>query len=93
MLTKGIRHSIVYFVHSLFFYHQRNFSSVYDDFELGIERNEKGHVISKSKGQQNFNYAYSLNRQIYLLKPLAYQKVVPSQSLDCRRERIGKNIF
>ncbi len=90
VVTKGIRHSIVYFVHSNFFHHQRNFSSVYNDHKSGIERNEKGRIISKQNKHQNFNYAYGLNRLIHLSKPNAYQTKVPSQSLDCRRGCIGK---
>ena len=93
MVTKGIRHSIVYFVHSNFFHHQRNFTSVYNDHKSGIERNEKGHIISKQNKHQNFNYAYGLNSLTHLSKPDAYQTNVPSKSLDCRRGRIGKKYF
>jgi hypothetical protein len=93
VVTKGIRHSVVYFVHSSFSHHQRNFSSVYDDFESGIERNSKGDVIPTPNKQQNFNDAYGLNHQIQLSKPTASQLKVPPKSLDCRRGCIGKIYF
>jgi hypothetical protein len=92
-ITKGIRHSIVYFVHSSFFHHQRNFSSVYNDFKSGIERNSKGNVILIPSERQNFNDIHGLNHQIKLSKPKAKQIKVPPKPLDCRRGCIGKIFF
>jgi hypothetical protein len=62
-LTKGIRHSIVYFVHGSFFHHLRDFTEVYKDREERIERDSHGSIVS-SIPQQDINDARGLNRQI-----------------------------
>lgn len=90
VVTKGIRHSVVYFVHSSFFQHQRDFSNIYNDFKNGIERDAKGKIISQLNERQNFNYSYKLNKQIQLLKPKLWQIEIPPQSLDNRRGCISK---
>ena len=46
-VTRGIRHSIiVYFVHSAFFHHSRDFTKIYEDGENLIERDACGQVVS-----------------------------------------------
>ncbi|KAF0373864.1 calnexin independence factor cif1 [Gigaspora margarita] len=59
-LTKGIRHSIMYFVHDTFFHNLRKFADVYNDLENGIERNTNGDDVLFIK-HQNLNDAQGLN--------------------------------
>ncbi|CAG8532488.1 5729_t:CDS:2 [Paraglomus brasilianum] len=83
-VTRGIRHRIVYFVHSMFFHHLRNFTEIYKDRKDGIERDVNGLVVPIIP-QQDLNDAHGLNRQVRLDKPKANQIRVPPSSTDCRR--------
>jgi len=89
-ITKGIRHSIVYFVHSMFFHHLRDFTSVYDDLKRGIERDVKGEITSEPIAPQDLNDAFGLNRLTKLTQPKVKQIRIPPPSSDCRRCHIGK---
>lgn len=60
-ITRGIRHSIVYFVHSVFFYNLRDFTEVYKDHEDQIERDFHGSVVPFIS-QQDLNDAQDLNK-------------------------------
>ncbi|RHZ72728.1 hypothetical protein Glove_239g14 [Diversispora epigaea] len=87
-ITRGIRHSIVYFVHNTFFHHHRNFSSVYDDFKKGIERDRKGKITSKLIAKQDLNNSCGLNKFTKLTKPKIEQTQIPPVSSDLRRKQI-----
>ena len=50
-IIKGIRFSVVYFIHAKFFKHYRDFSKVYQDYKTGIDRNANGIIISKISHQ------------------------------------------
>ncbi|CAG8818501.1 13698_t:CDS:2, partial [Racocetra persica] len=84
-VMKGIRHSVMYFVHSSFFYHLRDFSSVYDNLKTSVERDAKGNVVSGPMWHQNLEDACKLNRQIHLFKPKAEQIQISPQPSDRRR--------
>ena len=88
-ITSGIRHSVVYFVHSTFFHNLRDFSSVYSDLENGIERDVNGSIVPTIP-RQDLNNANGLNRIIKLDKPKANQVRAPPSFTDCRRGCIGK---
>jgi len=88
-VTRGIRHSIVYFVHSTFFHHLRDFSSIYEDLEAGIERDARGTVITMIP-RQDLNDARNLNSRIRLSQPKKSQTVIPERACDKRRGTIGK---
>jgi len=88
-VTRKIRYRIVYFVHSMFFHHLRNFTEIYKDRKDGIERYVNGLVVPIIP-QQDLNDAHGLNRQVRLNKPKANQIRVPPASTDCRRGRIGR---
>jgi hypothetical protein len=88
-VTRGIRHSIVYFVHSTFFHHLRDFSSIYEDLEAGIERDARGTLVSMIP-QQDLNDARDLNNRIMLSQPKKRQIEMPEKSCDKRRGNIGK---
>ena len=88
-VTRGIRHSIVYFIHSGFFHNLRDFSQVYNDYKEGIERDAHGLIVDEIS-QQDINNAQNLNKsRIKLSQEIAKQTRVPSVS-DLRREHIGK---
>jgi len=92
-VTGGIRHSIVYFIHSTFFRNLRDFSNIYNDHKKGIERNARGLVVDKIP-QQDLNDAQNLNKRIKLKKAKANQIHDSSKSddpsRDARRKHIGK---
>lgn len=88
-VTKGIRHSVVYFVHSMFFHHLRDFTQVYDDLENGLERDACGLIVS-SIPRQDLNDAQGRNHLMSLNKPQGSQIQVPPASTNCRRGHIGK---
>jgi len=88
-ITRGIRHSVVYFVHSMFFHHLRDFSSIYEDLEAGIERDARGALVS-SIPRQDLNDARDLNNRITLSQPKKSQTEIPERSCDKRRGNIGK---
>lgn len=88
-ITRGIRHSVVYFVHSIFFHNMRDFSSIYEDLEVGIEKDAYGSVVS-SISRQDLKDARDLNKQIRLFKPKKSQTKIPERSCDKRRGNIGK---
>ncbi|CAG8641804.1 8020_t:CDS:2 [Paraglomus brasilianum] len=83
-VTRGIRHSVVYFVHSMFFHHLRNFTEIYKDRKDGIERDVNGSAVP-TVSHQDLNNANGLNRIINLDRPKANQIRVPPSSTDCRR--------
>ena len=60
-VTKGIRHSIVYFVHDTFFHHHRNFLYVYNDLEAEMGGDES---IVSTIPYQDLNDARDLNSEI-----------------------------
>ena len=92
-VTRGIRHSIVYFIHSTFFRNLRDFREIYNDHKEGIERNAHGLVVDKIP-QQDLNDAQNLNKRIKLEKAKANQIHDSSKSddlsRDARRKHIGK---
>ena len=88
-ITRGIRHSVVYFVHSMFFHHLRDFSSIYEDLEAGIERDARGALVS-SIPRQDLNDARDLNNRITLSQPKKSQTAIPERYCDKRRGNIGK---
>jgi hypothetical protein len=88
-VTKGIRHSVVYFVHSMFFHHLRNFTQVYKDRDARIERDSHGRVVPMIP-QQDLNNARDLNNRIRLSQPLKSQTEIPKKASDKRRENISK---
>ncbi|KAF0434161.1 calnexin independence factor cif1 [Gigaspora margarita] len=85
-VTKGIRHSIVYFVHNTFFYNLQNFNSVY--LEAGIEKGN-GPIVS----EQDLNNAQGLNHRHQPPKPKANQIQIPSTVSDHRQGYISMNYF
>lgn len=88
-ITRGIRHSIVYFVHCTFFHHLRNFTQVYKDHKDQIERDAHGLVVP-AISQQDLNNARNLNNRIRLSQPNTKQMQVPPASTDQRRGHISK---
>ncbi|RHZ48353.1 hypothetical protein Glove_552g1 [Diversispora epigaea] len=88
-VKRGIRHSIVYFVHSSFFHNLRDFTKVYSDFENGIERNAKGKIILKPVARQNLKDARNFYQPIKLTKAKLKQIRIPPVSTDCRRKYIN----
>ena len=54
-VTKGIRHSIVYFIHDTFFHHLReqNFAKVYDDYKAGIDHDANVNIVKDKINKQN----------------------------------------
>ncbi len=82
-IIKGIRFSIVYFVHATFFQHHRDFSKVYEDYKKGINRNANGIIVSKIS-QQNLNVNNNLNNQ----KNKKIKKIKNNKSTDKRRTYI-----
>ena len=93
-VLKGIRYSIVYFIHSGFFHHLRDFSSVREDFENNIERDSNGKIVDLKIPRQdlnNANEATNPNTQIRLEKPTPEQIKIPLQhNINQRRKHIGK---
>ncbi|CAG8581368.1 8539_t:CDS:2 [Paraglomus occultum] len=87
IVTKGIRHGIVYFVHSLFFHHQRDFSNIYSDLKDGVERDTKGRVVPTIP-RQDLNDARDLNNRITLSPTEKSQIEIPERSCDKRRGNI-----
>ncbi|KAF0478127.1 calnexin independence factor cif1 [Gigaspora margarita] len=92
-VTRGIRHSVVYFVHSSFFHYSQNFSPEYKDLKDGIDRDANGKSVSGKICRQNIEDASTLNHETRLLKPKPDQIKIPPQTSDCRRGRIGKKIY
>ena len=90
-ITKGLRHSIVYFIHSCFFHHLRtyNFAKVYNDYNNGINRDANGYIIL-DKIKQNLYDAKNKNSINKLSKATAKQINIPSVSTDQRRQHISK---
>ncbi|KAG9287336.1 hypothetical protein G9A89_000796, partial [Geosiphon pyriformis] len=86
-VTKGIRHSIVYFVHASFFHNLRDFSSVYNDLKDGVERDARGTLVSMIS-QQDLNDVRDLNNRITLSQPKKSQTKIPERSCDKRRGNI-----
>ena len=80
--VKGIRYSIVYFIHDTFFKHRRTFDILETQKELE----------SDSNLFECFN-AQGLNSQTRLLKPLKQQINIPEDSKDKRRNHICKYQF
>jgi hypothetical protein len=95
--TKGIRHSVVYFVHNTFFHHLRDFNNVYKDFNDGIERDANGYIVP-SIPRQNLNNALDQNNRIKVnnlnnsLKN-SKKELKVKQATDQRRKHIGKNSY
>jgi hypothetical protein len=92
-VLKGIRYSIVYFIHSGFFHHLRDFSSVREDFKNNIERDSCGNIVLKIPRQDlnNANEAANPNTQISLNTPRLEQIKIPFQSsVNQRRKHIGE---
>ncbi|CAG8582150.1 320_t:CDS:2 [Paraglomus occultum] len=63
---------LIKFVHNTFFHHQQNFSSNYDDFENGIERDIHGSII-ETIPHQDLNDAQD---SIQLTKPKKRQNEI-----------------
>ena len=89
-ITRGFRFSIVFFIHSTFFHHLRDFTKVYEDHKNKIDRDSHGVVVLTTIPQQDLNDAQNLNKRIRLKKPKAEQIQVPPASKDQRRKNIGK---
>ncbi|KAF0530127.1 calnexin independence factor cif1 [Gigaspora margarita] len=87
-LTKGIHHSIVYFVHNTFFHNLQKFDNIYNDLKGGIERNADGDQVLFIE-RQNLNDAQGLNFQTILFKLKKRQITIPLSSTDCRRDHIS----
>ncbi|CAG8589726.1 31890_t:CDS:2, partial [Racocetra persica] len=87
-LTKSIHHSIVYFVHDIFFHNIRKFDDIYNDLKDRIERNANGDNVIFIK-RQNLNNAQGLNFRTMFFKPKKRQITIPSSSMDCRRGHIS----
>ncbi|CAG8671426.1 21406_t:CDS:2 [Racocetra persica] len=88
LLIKGIRHSIVYFVHDTFFHNLRKFDDIYDNLKDGIERNADEHDVLFIK-HQNLNNAQGLNSRTTFFKLKKKQITIPPSSTDCRRCHIS----
>jgi hypothetical protein len=86
--TRGIRHSIVYFVHSGFFHHLRDFTKIYDDSNDLIERDARGQVVS-SIARQDLNVTQDREKHKNLKRN---QKRVPPAPTDCRRRNMGMSL-
>ena len=92
-VLKGIRYSIVYFIHSGFFHHLRDFSSVRKDLKNNIEKDSRGNIVLKIPRQDlnNANEAVNPNTQISLNTPTLEQIKIPLQSnINQRRKHIGE---
>jgi hypothetical protein len=81
-VIKGIRHSIVYFIHKEFFSHEHKLTSIYNKFETEIKRNKKKYVSSKPI--QDLYDACNLNQLKTLLTPKNNQLEIPSISSNSR---------
>jgi hypothetical protein len=88
-ITKGLRHSIVYFIHGTFFHHLRDFTDIYKDYNAGINRDANGHIIHH-KVKQNLYDAGDKNSKNKLFKATAKQINIPPPSTDKRRQHISK---
>jgi len=84
-VIKGIRHSIVYYIHSMLFHNHRDFTKLYSDFESETERDENGNIIFEPKPSQNFYDTHNLNSWTKITRELTK---VPSNILDNRRKYI-----
>jgi hypothetical protein len=80
-VVRGIRHSIVYFIHSDLFHHRRNFTKIYNNYKTEIKNGGSEEV------QEDF-YKTTLNKIKTLSKPKNEQLRKP-ESEDSRRENIG----
>ena len=92
-VLKGIRYSIVYFIHSGFFHHLRDFFSVRKDLTNNIEKDSRGNIVLKIPRQDlnNANEAVNPNTQISLNTPTLEQIKIPLQSnINQRRKHIGE---
>ena len=89
ILTKGIRHSIVYHLHKVMIKQgQSMIKKIYDDFEKKIERNNKGKIIDKNPKQNLFKAPQNLPIKKFT-KPKSFQTKM-ELSNDQRRLNIGK---
>ena len=84
-VIKGIRHSIVYYIHSMLFHNHRDFTKLRSDFKSKTERDENGKIILEPKPSQNFYDTHNLNSWTKTIKELTK---VPSNILDNRRKHI-----
>ena len=82
-VVRGIRHSIVYFVHSNLFHHRRNFTKIYNNYETEIK---KGHVCFE-QAQEDF-YVTNMNEIKTFSRPKNEQLREPKSS-NSRCENIG----
>ena len=69
-VTKGIRFSIVYFVHSYFFHHLRNFTKINEKYKNEKEADKKANII---RVPVDFTNAKGLNKPKKLTKPQQFQ--------------------
>jgi hypothetical protein len=88
IVTEGIRHSIVYYVHSNFFKKSTRFKKIYEDYKDNIERDDMGKVVDFIQEQELQN-SKGLNNINYFLKPKKWQISEPSSSDDNRRNCIN----
>nr|CAG8625078.1 2038_t:CDS:2 [Entrophospora candida] len=89
-ITRGIRHSVVYYISKLFFHDLRNFTKVYEDHENGIDRNANGKVTSEPISHQDLTDANGLN---HLTRPKPNRASASSDSrrlhIDLTRAHLG----
>ncbi|CAG8832984.1 26300_t:CDS:2, partial [Racocetra persica] len=67
--------------------HLRDFSSIYEDLEAGIERDARRMVISTIP-RQDLNNARDLNNRIILSQPKKSQTEIPKRSCDKRQRNV-----
>lgn len=80
-VTRGIRHSIVYFVHSGFFHHLRDFSSVEEEFKTELCTG----ITIRRQNLNNANDALYPSKWDSFDKPKPIQINIPPKSSDMRR--------
>jgi len=85
VLTKGIRHSIVYYVHHGIFrpLQSKAIDKVYENFK--IERNNKNKIISKISKQNLYKAPLQNSNRHQSNKPKAWQINTPSSSSGDQR--------
>jgi len=89
IVTKGIRYSIVYYIHRDFFKKSSKFKDVFDDLRNNIERDAKGkHIDSKEVKKQNLNNGSKNYKPKLRLKSTSKQTSIPPISTDKRRNQI-----
>jgi hypothetical protein len=84
IVTKGIRYSIVYFVHAGFFKDSRNFKNLYTAANFEKKNVKKSDII------KDLNNTKDLNKRNKLSKAQKKQTIIPPKANDKRRSGIGK---